>query len=135
MAVSALRQSAFASSSAPDSSVPVAEGAQRAAEPFDGYGIEAFHDEMFFADGRPRPCCQPLFERVQGLPTDELRRRQRSAERSMLRLGITFNVYGDQQGTERIIPFDILPRIIEEREWRWIERGLKQRITALNLFI
>ncbi|MCI0681857.1 MAG: circularly permuted type 2 ATP-grasp protein, partial [Gemmataceae bacterium] len=109
--------------------------APRAAEPFDSYAVDGFHDEMFLPGGRPRPCCQALFDRVQCLSADELRRRQRAAERAMLRLGITFNVYGDQQGTERIIPFDILPRIIEEREWRWIERGLKQRITALNLFI
>jgi uncharacterized circularly permuted ATP-grasp superfamily protein len=126
--------------SAPARSVsprPSADGGAMptAAEPFGGYSVEGFHDEMFFPGGQPRPWCQPLYDRVQRLSADDLCRRQRAAERAMLRLGITFNVYGDRQGTERIIPFDILPRIIEEREWRWIERGLKQRITALNLFI
>lgn len=53
----------------------------------------------------------------------------------MRRLGITFSVYGDQEGAERIILFDICPRIIVESQWRWIERGLKQRIVGLNQFL
>jgi uncharacterized circularly permuted ATP-grasp superfamily protein len=72
---------------------------------------------------------------MQSLSADDLVRRQRAADRSMVQLGITFNVYGDNQGRERIIPFDIVPRIIANREWDWIERGLKQRITALNQFL
>ncbi|MGE3314086.1 MAG: circularly permuted type 2 ATP-grasp protein [Planctomycetaceae bacterium] len=99
------------------------------------YDLGDFYDEMFLSPTEPRPSSHALHERVRGLTTEELRRRQISAERSMLRLGITFNVYGDQQGTERIIPFDIVPRVIEERDWRNVEKGLKQRITALNLFI
>jgi uncharacterized circularly permuted ATP-grasp superfamily protein len=130
MAVSTLTQGAFVRLS--PASGPLSTPS---AMPFDAYGIDGFYDEMFLAEGTPRACCRPLFDRVQGLSCDDLLRRQRSAERSMLRLGITFNVYGDRQGTERIIPFDILPRIIQEQEWHWIERGLKQRITALNLFI
>ena len=65
----------------------------------------------------------------------ELLRRQQSAERALLHMGITFNVYGDSAGTERIFPFDLVPRIVAAAEWDWIERGLKQRIRALNLFI
>ena len=65
----------------------------------------------------------------------ELLRRQQSAERALLHMGITFNVYGDGAGTERIFPFDLLPRIVTAVEWDWIEQGLKQRIRALNLFI
>ncbi len=107
MAVSSLQATQPAASSVPDSLA--------ARGPFDGYVVDGFHDEMFLPGGQPRPCCQALFDRVQCLSADELRRRQRAAERSMLRLGITFNVYGDQQGTERIIPFDIVPRIIDER--------------------
>lgn len=76
-----------------------------------------------------------LDDRFWQLRTDELERLKMAAERSMRRLGITFSVYGDQEGSERIIPFDICPRIIPEPEWRRLERGLKQRIVVLNKFI
>lgn len=102
---------------------------------FDRYDTGDFYDEMFDLTGQPRPDCQALFDRVQAISADDLTRRQRAADRSMLQLGITFNVYGDRRGRERIIPFDILPRIIAQQEWDWLERGLKQRITAINLFI
>ena len=59
-------------------------------------------------------------------------RRQIAAEYALLRMGITFNVYADEQGIEKIFPFDLIPRIIGANEWNWIERGLKQRIHALN---
>src|SRR5437667_1067479 len=122
MAVTTIRQSATAP---PSSAGDGASAGQQLPQPmpFTGYCVEDFHDEMFLADDQPRPYCRPLFERLQRLSADDLHRRQLSAERSMLRLGITFNVYGDRQGTERIIPFDILPRIIQEQEWCWIERG------------
>src|SRR5262249_30352033 len=99
------------------------------------YECGEFYDEMFDPEDRPRPDCEPLFRRMQLLSADDLVRRQRAADRSMVQLGITFNVYGDQQGRERIIPFDIVPRIVPNQEWQWLERGLRQRITALNLFI
>ena len=66
---------------------------------------------------------------------DELRRRQIEADRAFLTQGITFTVYGDEQGTERIFPFDLLPRIVTAREWDTLERGLTQRLTAINLFL
>ncbi|MBL8852273.1 MAG: circularly permuted type 2 ATP-grasp protein [Planctomycetaceae bacterium] len=72
---------------------------------------------------------------INSLAPGDLRRRQEEIERALLRMGITFTVYGDQQGTERIFPFDIVPRIVEAFEWSHIEAGLKQRITALNRFI
>ena len=62
-------------------------------------------------------------------------RRQKAADLALLNMGITFNVYGHAAGTEKVWPFDIIPRIIEFEEWKSIERGLKQRIHALNLFI
>ena len=99
------------------------------------YETDGFYDEMFDQNGEVRPPAKALIERIQSLPETELVRRQKAADRSMVRLGITFNVYGESEGTERIIPFDILPRIIEKQEWMWIERGLKQRILALNMFI
>ena len=76
-----------------------------------------------------------LVERVEALPGGDLIRRQKAAETALMNLGITFAVYGDQQGTEKIFPFDIIPRIIEPGDWAQIESGLRQRITALNLFI
>ena len=102
---------------------------------FVDYKSDGFYDEMFDGDGGPRPDCQPLFNRIHGMPPDDLTRRQRAADRSMVQLGITFNVYGDTHGQERIIPFDIIPRIVARDEWQVLERGLRQRITALNLLI
>ena len=94
-----------------------------------------FYDELFEPAGSPRRECEVLFSHLQRLSSDDLQRRQRAADRSMLGMGITFNVYGDGQGTERIIPFDIVPRILRTAEWDELERGLSQRIAALNLFI
>jgi uncharacterized circularly permuted ATP-grasp superfamily protein len=102
---------------------------------FSEYERGDFYDEMFDGEGSPRRDCQPLFRRMLTLSPEDLSRRQKAADRSMVQLGITFNVYGDTQGRERIIPFDIVPRIIANEEWQWLERGLKQRITALNLFL
>ncbi len=102
---------------------------------FDGYKTDKFYDEMFFPDGSARPAVQMLVERIANFPNGELIRRQITAEHALLRMGITFNVYADEQGVERIFPFDLIPRIIDATEWEWIERGLKQRIHALNLFI
>ena len=99
------------------------------------YETGEFYDEMFAQGGVPRPRCSALFDRLTQLSTEELVRRQEAADRSMVRLGITFNVYGEDEGTERIIPFDIVPRIMPHDEWTWLERGLKQRILALNMFI
>jgi len=95
----------------------------------------AFYDEMFGADGLCRPQYQALFRRLQEIPHEELRRRQHAADLSFLHQGITFTVYGREEGTERIFPYDLLPRIITGPEWETLERGLTQRITALNLFL
>ena len=102
---------------------------------FDGYNTDGFFDEMFAPDGSARPAVQMLVERIEGFPEGEFTRRQIAAEHALLRMGITFNVYADEQGIEKIFPFDLIPRIIDADEWSWIERGLKQRIHALNLFI
>ena len=99
------------------------------------YEVGDFYDEMFRGDGRPRISCESLHDSIAAISPHDLRRRQLAADRSMLQLGITFNVYGDDQGSERVIPFDIVPRVVHGREWSWIEEGLKQRITALNLFL
>ncbi len=102
---------------------------------FDTYDTGGFFDEMFTPQGSPHPGAKLLQEKIDSLSDGELLQRQQAAERALLHMGITFNVYGEDAGTERIFPFDIIPRIIEATEWQWIERGLKQRVYALNLFI
>jgi uncharacterized circularly permuted ATP-grasp superfamily protein len=102
---------------------------------FTQYAQDGFFDEMIGEDGAPRAAARPLIERLERLTYGELLGRQRAAERALLHLGITFQVYSDAQGTEKIFPFDIIPRIIDAAEWRQVEKGLKQRIHALNLFI
>lgn len=102
---------------------------------FTSYDPEGFYDEMFEAPGVSRPGAQVLVEKINLLGTELLRERQRAAERALYEMGITFNVYGDTAGTERIFPFDIIPRIVQAKEWERLEKGLKQRIYALNKFI
>jgi uncharacterized circularly permuted ATP-grasp superfamily protein len=102
---------------------------------FSDYEPGDFFDEMFHAPREPRDSARALTQFIESLPDGELRRRQVSAERALLNMGITFGVYGDGAGTERIFPFDLIPRIIDAHEWSVVERGLKQRIKALNLFI
>jgi len=99
------------------------------------YDTDGFYDEMFDKDGSPRPCARLLFKRISSLNDGELRVYQQAAEQALFRMGITFNVYGDEEGTERIFPFDIIPRIVAADEWAVIDRGLRQRVHALNVFI
>ncbi|MFN7918385.1 MAG: circularly permuted type 2 ATP-grasp protein [Vicinamibacterales bacterium] len=102
---------------------------------FSGYSLGHHYDEMFDPTGQPRPHCRPLYEDLLALSLHELRERQEEADRAFLTQGITFTVYGDNQGTERIFPYDLLPRIITASEWRTLERGLTQRLTAINMFL
>jgi len=102
---------------------------------FDQYDPGEFFDEMFERPGLPRPHYRPLQERLVELEDGEFERKRLLAERSYLNQGITFTVYSDDEGTEKIFPFDVCPRIIPAREWEHIERGLIQRLTALNLFL
>ncbi len=102
---------------------------------FSKYDVGGFFDEMFGEDGQARPSARRLVRNIEGLPDGELLKRQNAAERALLQMGITFNVYGERAGTEKIFPFDLVPRIVAASEWVHIEKGLKQRITALNLFI
>jgi uncharacterized circularly permuted ATP-grasp superfamily protein len=114
---------------------PIAAQSPHAFQQQLAYDRGSFYDEMFDEGSHPRRGCEALHERLCSLSHQDLRTRQQAADQSMLRLGITFNVYGDSAGTERIIPFDIVPRIIQRPEWQRLERGLKQRITALNAFV
>ncbi|HAM72700.1 MAG TPA: hypothetical protein DCM86_13750 [Verrucomicrobiales bacterium] len=102
---------------------------------FRDYDLGGFFDEFFGEGGKPRPSARTLVRNIESLPPGELLNRQRAAERALLQMGITFNVYGEQAGTEKIFPFDLVPRIVPAGEWSRIERGLKQRIRVLNLFI
>lgn len=102
---------------------------------FTAYELDHAYDEMFTGARVPRPAYDELFHRLHELPASELQRRQQAADLAFLNQGITFTVYGGDEGTERIWPYDLLPRIISSSEWTTIERGLAQRITALNLFL
>ncbi len=102
---------------------------------FDHYQTDGFYDELIDEHGYPRHVAAALIEKINNLAFKELKQRQRAAELMLYQLGNTFNVYGNKKGREKILPFDIIPRIIPESQWRPIEAGLKQRIEALNLFI
>src|SRR5579883_1006251 len=102
---------------------------------FEHYEAGPFYDEMFDPRGQPRPGCALLARTLATIPDDEVLRRQRAAERALLHMGSTFNVYGHEEGVEKIFPFDMIPRIVPAAEWRLLERGLVQRARALNLFI
>jgi uncharacterized circularly permuted ATP-grasp superfamily protein len=99
------------------------------------YCLDGIYDEMFAADGEIRPQYEALLKVLTSLPPEELQRRKHYADVSFLMQGITFTVYGQEEGTERIFPYDLLPRLISAEDWDIIERGLTQRITALNLFL
>ncbi len=101
----------------------------------DNYSTENFYDEMFDSCGEPRSQAEALAKRLASLSDGELVRRQKAADLTLLNMGITFAVYGHEAGTEKVWPFDIVPRIVDASEWSKIERGLKQRILALNLFV
>lgn len=107
----------------------------RLVPPFPNYQLDGAYDEMFDAQGTPRAHYQALYRTLLELPPEELRKSQQAADLSFLHQGITFTVYGNEQGTEKVFPNDLLPRIIASEEWRLIEQGLTQRITALNLFL
>jgi uncharacterized circularly permuted ATP-grasp superfamily protein len=92
-------------------------------------------DEMFDSNGQPREASAQFVRQLNAVSQHDLLQRQKAAELSLLNLGITFTVYNNDAGTERIWPFDLLPRIIDAQEWEVMERGLQQRIRALNMFI
>ncbi|MGA1476736.1 MAG: circularly permuted type 2 ATP-grasp protein, partial [Prochlorothrix sp.] len=94
-----------------------------------------FYDELFIAPGQPRPQAAPLIDWMGQLPAASLKQHHETAQVALFNLGVTFRVYSDQQGVERIFPVDIIPRIIDATEWRSLETGLKQRIEALNCFL
>jgi uncharacterized circularly permuted ATP-grasp superfamily protein len=92
-------------------------------------------DEIVASSGELRPAGRHISQRLSELSGSELQTRQRSAERAIVEMGITFTVYSEGQNIDRAWPFDIIPRVLSAGEWQRTEEGLKQRLRALNLFI
>jgi len=95
----------------------------------------AAFDEMTLPDGKAREVYRRLARWLDGAPSELLSSRRNQAELLFRRIGITFAVYGDKDATERLIPFDLVPRIFAREEWRRLEQGLVQRVRALNMFL
>ncbi len=93
-----------------------------------------FYDEMNTATNELRPHYDAYGHWLGALPKERLARKKAEADLTFHRLGITFAVYGEEEGTERLIPFDLLPRVIPHKEWMTMEKGLAQRVRALNAF-
>jgi uncharacterized circularly permuted ATP-grasp superfamily protein len=102
---------------------------------FEGYDLGGFFDEMFDDQGRARPHYKKLQEMLGGMTATEFRARCELADLTLVNQGITFTVYGDTQGVEKPFPVDLAPRIIPAKEWATLEKGLEQRVRALNLFL
>jgi uncharacterized circularly permuted ATP-grasp superfamily protein len=99
------------------------------------YDPSPFYDELIASRGRPRPAAKVLTDYLAGLDADEIRARKRAAELAIIEMGISFTVYSEGENIDRAWPFDIIPRIIPRKEWRAVEKGLTQRLAALNMFI
>jgi uncharacterized circularly permuted ATP-grasp superfamily protein len=110
------------------------ENAMTPSKMFQQYDADGLFDEMFIGPGEPRPHYAPVAEQLMQLDLNAFERRRRMADMSFRNQGITFTVYSDERGVEKIFPFDMVPRIVPADAWDTIERGLTQRITALNLF-
>src|ERR1700739_2276141 len=102
---------------------------------FGGYDLGNYYDEMFSRPGEPRRPYAKVFERLGSIFFEQFDERPKLADLSFLIQGITFTVYSDGRGTERLFPFDLIPRILPNSEWQLIDRGLSQRVLALNLFL
>jgi len=94
-----------------------------------------FYNEMYDSAGTLRPHYSAFAEWLAGMPPERLERKRAEADTAFHRVGITFAVYGEESGTERLIPFDIIPRIIPAAEWQALQAGLWQRVKALNAFL
>jgi len=103
--------------------------------PFETYQTDTFYDELFAADGVPHEAALPLVGTLKSMSRAGLRAKQKLAEERLYSSGNTFNVYGDKKGTEKILPFDIIPRVITAHQWDKLDLGIAQRIRAMNLFI
>ena len=102
---------------------------------FENYGMSLAMDEMFRGKGVARRHYEKVFQSLSHFTAGNFNSRQQMADLLLITQGITFTVYGDNQGIEKPFPVDLIPRIIPSQEWDHIERGLIQRVTALNLFL
>ncbi len=102
---------------------------------FGAYDTGGFFDEMFQPDGVVRPHYKSICDRFGEMAPAEIEAKKSLAEKTYVRQGVTFTVYSGDEGTERIMPFDLIPRVIPAAEWAFLERGLEQRLRALNLFL
>jgi uncharacterized circularly permuted ATP-grasp superfamily protein len=102
---------------------------------FEGYDPGNYYDEMFATPGQPRPYYAKMFQKLATMAPAQFEERRQLADLAFLMQGITFTVYSDGRGTERLFPFDLIPRILPRSEWDRIERGLSQRVIALNSFL
>lgn len=102
---------------------------------FDAYEPGDFYDELFAGPQRPRLAAAQLIEQLNRLSVADLQHQQQAAQAALYELGATFSTYEDGQHREEILPFDVVPRVVTAQEWAWLEKGLKQRITALNCFL
>src|SRR4051812_3926609 len=93
------------------------------------------YDEFFTEAGQPRQNMGQLVRALDRLGQREFQKRQALANSAFLNAGVTFSVYSDERGGERVFPFDLIPRVISAEEWDLVERGLAQRVQALNLFL
>lgn len=99
------------------------------------YNSNAFFDEMFEADGQSRPHYRKLDALLRTMNSQDMNDAQHAADLSLLNQGVTFTVYSDARGTEKIFPFDLMPRMITADEWTRLEAGIQQRLTAMNMFL
>ena len=102
---------------------------------WDSYDANGCWDDMMAAAGRPRDAAGTVARFLASLSIAEIQARQKAAEAAIEGMGITFTVYGEGSSIDRAWPVDIIPRIIAAKEWAKTEAGLRQRLTALNLFI
>ena len=103
--------------------------------PLRNYRTDNFYDELLIGPNNPRVFAKPLVDEIIPLSYQELMNRQNAAESLLMQMGVTFTVYSDARSTEKIMPFDIIPRLVPANEWEILEKGLTQRINALNLFV
>jgi uncharacterized circularly permuted ATP-grasp superfamily protein len=106
-----------------------------AASPLAGYHHDGFWCEMYGCRTSPSPHAAQVCRRLSQMDLAELRRRAQAAEHELFNLGITFTIYSDRDAIDRILPFDVIPRVLSASDWRTIETGVRQRVGALNLFL
>nr|MBA4167398.1 circularly permuted type 2 ATP-grasp protein [Chitinophagaceae bacterium] len=107
----------------------------KAAELLNNYGVGNDNWDEMYVDGRVREQYRNVLDFLQHLSVEELNKKEELAKRLFMSQGITFTVYNSGEGIEKIFPFDIIPRIITAPEWEHIEKGITQRLKALNLFL